>query len=286
MPERALRLAVLQTDARPRDVTGNLDRLAAMATATGAELTLTPELSVTGYGVSDDAATLAVPLRTGAGAPPSGAAASAAPGTLVLGAIERGVDGLPYNVAAALADGAVGAVQRKIYLPTYGTFDEGRFFARGRTVTPWTLTGGWRAGVLVCEDLWHPGLAYALAAQDIHLLLVLSAAPGRGAWEGSAAGGLFASAEPWEHLARAAAHAYGVYVALANRCGVEGGVTFAGGSLVVAPDGALLARAPELEQAALEVELDPAALRAARRPWSHFRDDDPALVRRALEALP
>ena len=108
---------------------------------------------------------------------------------------------------------------------------------------------------------------------------------GRGALAGGETGGRFASWSAWEHLARAAAAAYGVYVALANRVGVEGPCVFAGGSLIVAPGGAVLARGDDLAADRPTADLSLETVAAARRPYSHARDDDPRLVLRELERL-
>jgi predicted amidohydrolase len=171
-----------------------------------------------------------------------------------------------------------------VYLPTYGMFDEGRYFAPGREPPPVIrLPSGWRVGVMVCEDFWHPSLAYLLALQAADVILVLAAAPGRG--EPGDPRALFASTEPWLLLARAAAVQYGVYVVIANRVGVEGGITFAGESLVVSPTGEVLASAPQGEPWTLNVTLTRGVLRRSRTPFSHLRDEDPSFLRRALESL-
>jgi predicted amidohydrolase len=279
-----LQLAVAQLDARPGDLAGNLARVRTAAETARADVLLTPELALTGYDVRDAVHELALPLQPGEklGAPGSGL--EDVPGLVITGLIERSAQGVAYNVAAALEAGVVRQVHRKVYLPTYGMFDEARWFGRGDTVAPWTLPGGWRAGVLVCEDFWHPGLVYALASTGIDVLLVLAAGPGRGVWEGGEHG-QFASADAWERIARTTAQLYGIYVALANRAGVEGAVTFAGGSLIVDPAGVVLGRAPALEPALLQARLDPVDLQRARRPSYHGRDDDPLLVARELRRL-
>jgi predicted amidohydrolase len=140
-------------------------------------------------------------------------------------------------------------------------------------------------GLLVCEDLWHPALPYLLAADGAHLLIVQSAAAGRGSWTGGEGGGRFASWPAWEHLARAAAVAYGVYVVVANRVGTEGSCVYAGGSLVAGPEGELIARADDLAEDRLTVDLSLGAVAQARTPYSHARDDDPRLVRRELARM-
>lgn len=276
------RLAIYQFAPALQASAANARRIARAAAEAGADLVLTPELALTGYHLGDDAAALAVPLSTGRPLP----VAELAPGpALVLGLVQRGKNGLPYNAAVHVEDSRVHACHRKIYLPTYGMFDEARFFARGSRVRAYDAGDGWRFGLLICEDLWHPALTYVLAAQGIHALLVLAAAPGRGVWEGGEAGGRFASSDAWERIARATAQLYGVYVVLANRVGVEGGITFAGGSLIAGPGGELLARAPAHGEMLLHAELSLDEVHRARRPFAHARDDDADLIRRELDRL-
>jgi predicted amidohydrolase len=285
---RVLKLAVVQSTPRLRAPDDNIAHIAHTVASLDAELILTPELSVTGYDVGDDAARLAMPLVMDEPLPSMGEslpdALTRSAARLVLGMIERGAGGTPYNAAVIVQRGIVRFIHRKIYLPTYGMFDEARFFGRGRNIDVYEHAG-WRVGVLVCEDFWHPGLVYVLATAGIELLLVLAAAPGRGVWEGGAEEGLFASADVWQRIARVTAQQYGIYVALANRAGVEGAVTFAGGSLVVGPDGTVLARAGELDAQVLEVQLSHDEIERARRPFAHARDDDPRVVCDALRRL-
>ena len=277
-----LRLRVEQMDTVLADPAANLARIAtaqARAAADGVDLVVTPELSVTGYDVRDAVHALADPESDA----PFGELAGGP--DVVVGAIERDASFIPRNGALHLRGGRVLHRHRKVYLPTYGLFDEGRYFGRGDGVRTYDAGGGWRMGLLVCEDLWHPALAWLLAAEGAHLIVVQSAAAGRGAVAGGAAGGRFASWGAWEHLARAAAIAYGVYVALANRAGVEGGLVFAGGSMIVGPDGEILARAGDEGEDAITADLSLDAVAAARRPYAHARDDDPRLVAREIARI-
>lgn len=278
---QTLRLSLLQTAPAPTDVEGNAARIleAAARAAQGSvgddalSLCVAPELSLTGYDLRDAAAELAL-------APTDVAARLAPAGPIVAGFPERAPDGAVYNSAAHVEAGRVVAVHRKVYLPTYGMFDEARVFAAGGDVVvhDWR---GWRIGLLVCEDFWHPGLLYALCAQRVDVIVVLAAAPGRGVLEAERAG-RFASWETWRRMAGVYARVFGVWIALANRAGAEEGVTFAGGSLVAAPDGALIASAPEGEVAVLSATLDRAELARLRTPAWHGRDDRPLVVARAL----
>lgn len=276
---RRLRLALHQLAPTLRNPSQNAERIADAARAADADLMLTPELSLTGYDVGDDVHRLATPLEHGA-AVPFPALRDLPP--VVVGAIERGVDAVPRNAAMAVVDGRIEFIHRKIYLPTYGMFDEMRFFGRGDRIQTWQL-GDWRIGLLVCEDFWHPGLIYLLAAHGVHLLLVSAAAPGRGAWDGGSAA-RFASTDVWARIAASTASAYGIYVGLCNRVGVEGGVTFGGGSLIVAPDASVLARAGD-EEATIEASLDLGELGRARQPFAHARDEDLRFMRAELDRL-
>lgn len=277
------RLAIQQFAPRLRDSAGNARTIAEAAATARADLLLTPELSLTGYDLGDDAAQLAVVASDGAAADFAGPAAAAP--DVVIGFPELGPGGVLYNAAAHLRSGRVLHRHRKIYLPTYGMFDEMRFFGRGRRVDAYDVGGGWRVGLLVCEDLWHPALTYLLAMRGIDLLLVPAAAPGRGVWQGGEDGDRFGSVPVWERIVRTTAQLYGIYVALANRVGVEGGVSFAGGSLIVGPDGAVLARAPEGEEAIIAADLDRVEVTRCRRPYAHLRDEDPALTLEELRRL-
>jgi predicted amidohydrolase len=275
----ALRLGVAQLAPRLRDVAGNAAAIAAAAAAAGADLLLTPELSLTGYNIGDAVHRLARPAEVGATSVPDSAGMGV--GDVVIGMIEAAPGG-PFNAGCVVRDGRIIFRHRKLYLPTYGMFDEARWFGRGSALDTFRTTGGWHCGLLICEDFWHPGLAYVLASRGIDVLLVQAAAPGRGVWTGGETGA-FASADIWERIARSTAQLYGIAVALGNRVGVEGGVTFAGGSLIIGPDGRILARAGDAGEETIQAELTESCFRRARQPYAHARDDDPTLVIRELQ---
>ena len=272
----SLRITLLQTDPRLGDVDGNVRRLADAAAAAGAPspgIAVSPELSLTGYDLRDRTADVAL-------AADDVASRLRGAGSIVAGFPERARDGAIYNSAAHVADGRVLHVHRKVYLPTYGMFDEARVFAPAHDVVAYEHAG-WRVGILVCEDYWHPGLVYALCAQRIELLIAIAAAPGRGVLDAADASGRFASWQTWRRMAEVYARVFGIYVALANRSGVEDGVTFAGGSIVTGPDGTTLAElGPDAGNA--RVQLERAELARNRTPAWHARDDRPLVVARAL----
>ena len=277
-----LRVVVQQCDAALGDPDANRARIEELVSdSPDSAVVVFPELALTGYSVREGAGDLSISLGGGCPVdlPPQGPA-------VAFGFVERGSDHLVYNSAAVYRGGELLHSHRKVYLPTYGMFEEGRFFAPGGSaVAPFDLAPGWRVGVLVCEDFWHPALSYLLAVQEIDLLLVLSAAPGRGASQTTDGEVLFASTEPWEQMARTTALQYGVFLILCNRAGVEGDITFAGGSMVVEPNGQILAAAPQGKAATVDVTLEWDRIRQARDPFSHLREEDPARLRAELDRL-
>lgn len=279
-PLAELRVRVEQTSPALGDPATNAREMEGIVATADADLVVFPELSLTGYLLGQRARELGValegahPLRLAPGGP-----------AVAYGLVERGEDHLTYNVGVAARGPDLLAVHRKIYLPTYGTFDEGRVFAPGRrSVRPFRLAPGWRAGLLVCEDFWHPSLAYLLALQEMDVLLVLAAGPGR-LPEDDGEGLRFRSLETWELIARATALLHGVYVVLCNRAGVEEGVTFGGGSLVVDPSGEVVARAAHARPDRLDAVLDRDRVSRARTPFSHLRDEDPAVTLHTLRRI-
>lgn len=154
-------------------------------------------------------------------------------------------------------------VHRKLFLPTYGMFDEERFVDRGFEIrafdTPWG-----RAAILVCEDAWHSLSGTVAALDGADLIFVLSASPARGIWPREEEGAVPANLKRWERLARDIAEEHGVFVCLVNLVGTEGGKTFSGGSIVAGPHGDVRAQAPLWDESIMSVALDTEDLTRAR----------------------
>jgi NAD+ synthetase len=268
---RSVTLAVAQLHPRKGDYPWNLARVGDLV----AELVHSdprpavihlPETVLSGYfvegGVRDvavTAGTLAADLdRAYRSASATHARGALRPVDVIAGFYERW-RGTLYNSAAyvRLGDGApqVMHVHRKAFLPTYGLFDEERFVERGHEIrafdTPWG-----RAAILICEDAWHSLSGTIAALDDAEIIFVCSAAPARGIHPRDDALPGPATVARWERLVRDIAEEHGVFVSLANLVGSEGGKVFAGCSAVMGPHGALLARGPEWEEAALLATLD------------------------------
>jgi predicted amidohydrolase len=252
------------------------------ATAQKADLIIFPELSLTGYSLKDLATEIALKPKDSVAFAQLLKASSSI--DLVFGfAEERETNpGVVYNSATYLSGKRCLHLHRKVFLPTSGMFEEGRFFAPGREIRAFETSLG-RTGLLVCRDFLHYCSSYCLFADGASLIIIISAAPGRGVSKTESQG--FETSEMWELMGQAVSFFSSAVVIYCNRVGIEDGATFAGGSYVYSPYGQLLTRLPYLEEdfAVLEVELD--EIRKARRSWPYRRDDRPEVIWRSLERI-
>jgi predicted amidohydrolase len=254
-----VRIGLAQIDCKLGDVAGNVERhlrWIGQARERGVDLLVFPELSLTGYRLLHLTSRVALP----ASAPELRRLAEAAgPMAVVLGFVEESDRGVLHNTAALLGHGRHDRphlLHRKLYLPTYGLFQEERFFRAGRRLDLAKLPWG-KTGILICEDLWHPELARRLAVAGSRLLIVPSAGPGRiGTGSGGSAGELPANHESWEMITRSTAMLNTCWVLYCNRVGWEEGSFYAGVSHVVRPGGEVLERAPVLEEHLLVADID------------------------------
>lgn len=276
-----MKAALAQIAPKLADVAANLElhaETARRAAAGGAELVVFPELSLTGYVLMEAAPEVAVTLDSPEMKRLAQISKTAA---LAVGFVEEAPGGKFFNSAAFLDRGALVHVHRKVYLPTHGVFDEARHFAAGDRMRVFETRFG-RVGMLVCRDFWHLGPAYVLACQDLDVLCVLSASPGRGATGES---GRFKSTVSVSLLGDCYARSFGCHVLHANRAGVEEGVTFSGASEAFGPRGELLVRAKDLDPDLAFVDVDPAARRAARLSMPFLKEERPHLVLRELQRV-
>jgi predicted amidohydrolase len=256
IPTRAtgsvLRVGLAQIDCRLGDVEANLRHHLVWieeARRRAIDLLVFPELSLTGYRLLH--LTARVAQRPAESPAIAELAAAAGPMAVVVGLVEEDERGALRNSALLLQNGSPVRIHRKLYLPTYGLFQEERFFRAGRRLVL-AEVGGARIGLLICEDLWHPSLAGRLAAAGAQLLVVVSAGPGR-----IGPGELPESQESWELVTRSTALFNTCWVVYCNRVGWEEGAFYAGGSHVVRPGGELDVRAPFLDEHLLIAEVDP-----------------------------
>jgi predicted amidohydrolase len=243
----------------------------------GVDLLLFPELSLTGYFLKDLVPSVALTPRD----PRLDLLKEASRGmAIVVGLVEESPDHRFFNAAAYFEEGKLLHLHRKLYLPTYGLFDEQRYFAQGDQLRAFDTRFG-RMALTVCEDLWHPATAYLAALDGAQMILCISASPGRGVRPD----GTFTSASAWEHLNRAYAQLLTCFLCYCNRVGYEDGVCFWGGSEVIAPTGDVLLKAPQLEEVFLRVTVDRREVRRERIATPLLRDERLDLTLRELKRI-
>jgi predicted amidohydrolase len=230
-----------------------------------ADLVVFPELSLTGYFVRDMVPDLAIRAD---GPEVRQLVEAAGSLSLVAGLIEESPRHRFYNAAFFAEGGRVVHWHRKVYLPTYGLFDEQRYFAAGERIQAFDTARFGRVGILICEDFWHLSAAAVMQAEEVDLLICVSNSPARGA-----DGPKIRTAETYEQLARAFAQCLGAVVIFVNRVGFEDGLCFWGGSMAVGPDGRPIVQAPMFDESLTIAEIDPADLRRQRLITPLGRDE-------------
>ena len=277
-----LTLALAQINTRLGDVSANLEKhlsLIQEARSAQADLVIFPELSLTGYVLQDLAS--AVAHRPAADDQAFKHLLEASRSIdLLVGFVEEDSRHRFYIAAAYLSQVAVLHVHHKVYLPTYGLFDEGRFFAWGDSIRAFDTRFG-RLGILICEDFWHASPPYLLWLDGADLFLFASASPGRGLRDEPQ----LESAHWVEHINQAYASLFTAFVAHTNRVGYEDGLNFWGGSTVFDPNGELLAKGPYHQEALTLAQIDLNQLHRTRARLPLLRDERTALVMREMNRI-
>jgi NAD+ synthase len=227
-----LAIAFAQLSASVGDLAGNADAiLAARAKAVGADLLVTPELSVVGYPPEDLVLKPAFVAAARVQVERLAAATSDGGPALLVGT-PWAEEGKIYNVMALLDGGRIAGITRKHDLPNYGTFDEKRVFAAGPLPGPLVFRGV-RLGVPICEDMWSPDVCECLAETGAELLIVPNGSP-------------FELGKDDVRLNVAVTRVVETALPLAylNRCGGQDELVFDGASFVLNGDRTLAQRLP------------------------------------------
>jgi len=287
LPERtrtalkSFRIGLAQINPHLGDVERNIQKhldVIAEAETQGVDLLVFPELSLHGYFLEDLVAETACRLDDARLAPLLAASESM---SILFGMVEESADRRFYNSGVYLEGGQVHHVHRKVYLVTYGMFDEGRYLAAGEHLRAYDTRFG-RCGTLICEDFWHPSAVSIVHADGADLILGISSGPGRGV---SGESQDLRSAETWHNLNNLYARMCTNYVVYCNRVGYEDGVNFWGGSEVIGPDGTVVVRAPDFEEALVTAEISADALRRQRSLLPLLRDERLDLTYRELRRI-
>ncbi|MBI2428687.1 MAG: acyltransferase [Ignavibacteriales bacterium] len=264
-------IAVAQIDSVVGDVKKNISHhltFIKKAIAKKAKIIVFPELSLTGYSVKD--LNWDVALRPEPHTLFADFLKLSKKITIIVGGVEESENFGIYNSAFLFEDGKVHSAHKKIYPPTYGMFEEMRYFNQGKDVRVFKSKYG-NLGILICEDMWHASLPYILAHDNADVIISLTASPTR--LSGSSEKLTVAEVNHEQH--RAYARLLSTYVVFVNRVGYEDGVNFWGGSQVVDPSGSPLVTAKLFQEDLIFATLDENSIRRARRFSRHFIDDSP-----------
>jgi predicted amidohydrolase len=246
----------------------------------GADLVVFPELGLTGYQLQDLAAEVAMRLDDRRLADLAAATRGL---SAVVSFVEESADYRLFIAAALIEDGEIRHVHRKLFLPTYGLFDERRFFAAGDLLRAVPSRLGVGLGIGVCEDFWHLPVPQLLALDGAQILINVSSSPGRDLAATNEVG--LGTATSWRTLMRTYAQLTTSFVVFCNRVGVDESISFWGGSEVIAPSGQAVFSAPLYDEGLFVVEISPADIRRERIALPLLRDERLELQVRELARI-
>jgi NAD+ synthase (glutamine-hydrolysing) len=265
---RALTLAAAQLNLWVGDIDGNAGKIIAAAQRArgelGADLLLTPELSLLGYPPDDLLLRGSLQQAIAAGL---ARIREAVQGIHMVVGYPEHADGGLYNAAVVFRDGAQIAQARKQLLPNYGVFDEKRHFMASRQSTTVFDLNGHRVGLCICEDVWGEQPAASAKAAGAELMLNINASP-------------FNVGKPAQRLEvlRERTRETGLPILYVNCVGGQDDLVFDGGSFAVNGDGDLSFRAPLFEEGIFPVRFADGRLQGEVQP----EPSRPAQVYRAL----
>lgn len=275
---RKLRIGAAQFASAIADVDANIEThldWIRQAHAEGLNLLVMPEVSLTGHYGADDLLNTVMKR----GDPRLKRLAEAAGDmAVVVGFIEEGPAAQFHNAAAILRRGKLAYLHRKVNLPNYGNLVEGKHYASGRFVDTYAIDADWRAGLLICADVWNPALIH-LAFLHGATLLVAPVSSGV-----EAVGPDFDNPGGWALTMRFYSMMYGAPSIMVNRTGIEKDLTFWGGSRIIDAFGREIAVAGKDPQL-ITTEIDFQQVRKARHLLPTVRDSNIALILRETERL-
>lgn len=271
-----VRVAVIQTKPRKGQYAENLralqDVFKQLGQGDAPDLIVLPEAALTGYFLEGAVYELALEARRFA-EDLSGAwrAANGAKRVDIVCGFYENADGTYYNSAIYLevgeSDYRIRHVHRKMFLPTYGVFDEERFLSRGRRLSVFETRFG-RVAMLICEDVWHAIMPTIAAVKGARVMIVPSAAPGRGIEDGAE----LSSVTRWREILQNIAAEHGIYILYAGLAGFEGGKGMTGSSSVVDPHGRTVVQAPATGACIVKADLDLREIDLARASFPLLGD--------------
>lgn len=229
------------------------------------DIVIFPELALTGYCMEDLVFDVALDEV------PSILLEKSKKIDIVVGMAELGQEEYPYNSAFYLSDGKILHRHRKVFLPNYGIFSEGRYFMEGKSIKAFDTKLG-RMGLLICEDAWHQSSSYLLAQDGAKFILNICNSPARLSGEKETL------SQNWEILTKASSLTNGIFNIVVNRVGVEDGIAFWGKSFVVSPYGEIICEGSYLQEESISCDIDSGMIKRARAASPTFKNEDITLT--------
>jgi len=273
-----MRVALAQTDSILGNTEENLRKareVVAEARNRGADLTIFPELSLSGYALEELDDDVAIEAQSEAITSLADAAGEMA---VVVGFCEEGRGFQTYNSAAYLEGGVLRHLHRKLYLPNYRIYEERKHYNPGQSMRAFDTRFG-RMAILICNDAWQPFLPF-IAVQDGAQVLIIPADSGS-----YPQAELLDTRDYWRGITRFYARMLESYVIFVNRVGRQDGLVFWGYSHAVDPWGTVVAEGPLHEEALLTADIDLADVRRRRREVPLVKEARLALLAKELNRL-
>jgi predicted amidohydrolase len=280
---QSVRVALAQIAPRLGRLDENLARhheLLDEARTNAADLVVFPELGLTGYQLQDLASEVSMRIDDRRLADLAEATKEL---SAVVSFVEESADHRLFIAAALLEDGEICHVHRKLFLPTYGLFDERRFFGHGDVLRAVPSRLGIGVGIAICEDFWHLPVPQLLALDGAQLLINVSSSPGRDLASTNEVG--LGTATSWRTLMRTYAQLTTSFVVFCNRVGVDESISFWGGSEVIGPNGAAVLSAPLYDEGLFYADIATADIRRERIGLPLLRDERPEFQVRELSRI-
>ena len=273
-----MRVALAQIDCVLGDTEENLRKakeIVAEAKDRGADLTVFPELSLSGYALGELGEDVAIEAQS---EPIISLAEAAGEMAVVVGFCEEGRGFHTYNSAAYLEGGSIRHLHRKLFLPNYRIYEERKHYNPGQSMRAFDTRFG-RMAMLICNDAWQTFLPF-IAVQDGAQVLIIPADSGSYPYPE-----LLDTKSYWRGITRFYARMLESYVIFVNRVGQQENLAFWGYSHVVDPWGTVVAEGPLHEEALITADIDLGNVRRRRREVPLVKEARLALLARELNRL-
>ncbi len=280
MTSNKIKIALAQISSRLADVPANIEKhleYIDKAISNGSDVIIFPELSLTGYSLKDAVYDVALHVADEILKPLIEKSHKIA---IICGIVELTDNFEAKNTNLFFKGGKIVSRHRKVYLPTYGVFEEKRYFTPGNRFRAFDTDLG-RFGMLICEDIWHPSSTMILALDGALAIFVNSAGILRGVQGQKKPENI----QNWENLTRTSANVFTSYFIFCNKVGVEDGMIFWGGSEIIDPHGKVVIKAPYYDEVMINAEIDWLQLKNARLHSTMLSDARIDLVTEELSRI-